>query len=393
MNRPTILTTINYYLPGFRAGGPLQALANAVEWLGDEFCFRIITQDRDAGVDQPYAGCTPGIWTTVGKAEVMYLAPQQQGLRQWRRLIHSTPHDFLYLNSFFAPSFTIRPLMVRRFAGRYSAPVLLEPRGEFGPDAIRHRSGKKRLYLAAAGRSGLLNGVSFLATTDTEAADIRRELPHARVFVAPNLPPAIQAAAEMPPCRAKSNGELKILFLSRIHPIKNPEAAVRAVGELNGNVQLHVYGPIEDESLWRRCQAAASRWPPSRRLFYHGPLAKEFVTGVMQTHDVLLLPTLGENFGYVILEALMAGLPVVISDRTPWRGLSERGVGWDLPLEQPHRFAATLQQLVEMPTADFHALRARAWSYGRAQSDRSSEGIAQVRDVFGRLLYDVRTAA
>ena len=60
------------------------------------------------------------------------------------------------------------------------------------------------------------------------------------------------------------------------------------------------------------------------------------------THDLLILPTQGENHGYVIQEALLSGCPVLISDRTPWRGLAALGVGADLPLEQPERFVAWL---------------------------------------------------
>jgi glycosyltransferase involved in cell wall biosynthesis len=56
----------------------------------------------------------------------------------------------------------------------------------------------------------------------------------------------------------------------------------------------------------------------------------------------LFLPSLGENFGHVIVEALSAGCPILISDRTPWRGLAERGVGWDLPLEDPAGFRGVI---------------------------------------------------
>ena len=53
-------------------------------------------------------------------------------------------------------------------------------------------------------------------------------------------------------------------------------------------------------------------------------------------HHVFLFPTLGENFGQVILEAMTAGCAILISDATPWRGLQEKGYGWELPLAQPN---------------------------------------------------------
>src|SRR4051812_11201747 len=47
--KPCILTFSRFYLPGFRAGGPIRSISRLVECLGDEFQFRIVTADRDAG--------------------------------------------------------------------------------------------------------------------------------------------------------------------------------------------------------------------------------------------------------------------------------------------------------------------------------------------------------
>jgi glycosyltransferase involved in cell wall biosynthesis len=47
------------------------------------------------------------------------------------------------------------------------------------------------------------------------------------------------------------------------------------------------------------------------------------------------MPTLGENFGHIFLEALAAGCPLMISDRTPWLELEAKGIGWDLSLDKP----------------------------------------------------------
>lgn len=44
------------------------------------------------------------------------------------------------------------------------------------------------------------------------------------------------------------------------------------------------------------------------------------------------MPTFNENYGHAIVESFVAGLPVVISDRTPWRNLEKINAGWDIPL-------------------------------------------------------------
>ena len=70
-------------------------------------------------------------------------------------------------------------------------------------------------------------------------------------------------------------------------------------------------------------------------------------------NHLFFLPTLGENFGHIILEAFCAGCPVLISDQTPWRDLEEKGVGWNLPLDQPELFREVLQRFAGMENAEY----------------------------------------
>ena len=66
----------------------------------------------------------------------------------------------------------------------------------------------------------------------------------------------------------------------------------------------------------------------------------------------------------MILEALCAGCPVLISDQTPWRGLEGKDVGWDLPLDRPEMFRQVLQRCVDMNQGEYAKLSKRAREYG-----------------------------
>ncbi len=101
----------------------------------------------------------------------------------------------------------------------------------------------------------------------------------------------------------------------------------------------------------------------------------------MREHDLFFLPTLGENFGHVILEALCAGCPVLISDQTPWRGLEEKGVGWDLSLSKPEMFREVLQRCVDMNDEEYMKWSERAREYG-VNVSRDDNVVKQNRQLF-----------
>ena len=56
------------------------------------------------------------------------------------------------------------------------------------------------------------------------------------------------------------------------------------------------------------------------------------------------MPTLGENYGHAIFEAMTTGVPVMISDQTPWRNLEQMKVGWDIPLQMKDKFREAITQ-------------------------------------------------
>ena len=102
----------------------------------------------------------------------------------------------------------------------------------------------------------------------------------------------------------------------------------------------------------------------------------------LEGHHVFLFPTLGENYGHVIQEALSAGCVTLISDRTPWQDLEESGVGAAIPLEKPERFVDWLRRYAVMDAESFQELSDRAIRYAHEHSNL--EQMAQkYREMFG----------
>lgn len=381
-NMPVALVLVGTYLPGYKAGGPIRSVANLVATLGSGFDFRIATMDRDLGDAKAYPGVEAGRWVGVGKARVMYQSSGLWGVWQMVRLLWGVDREtVLYLNSFLARRFSLLAVWMCWLGLCRPRSVVLAPRGEFSTGAIGIRSGRKRLYIRVANWMGWYDGVIWHASSEFEAADIRREFPdccrdeaavpsgfpHGRktglVAVASNLPTANLAEGARE--RSKPAGELRVVFVSRVSPKKNLKEALRALTGIGGSVTFSICGPREDRDYWVECERVIDELPANVRVEYMGEVAHEDVGRVFAEHDLFLFPTLGENYGHVICESLAAGCPVLISDRTPWRGLDALGVGWDLPLEEPERWREVLQRCVDMGEEEHRAMSERAMEYAR----------------------------
>jgi glycosyltransferase involved in cell wall biosynthesis len=167
--------------------------------------------------------------------------------------------------------------------------------------------------------------------------------------------------------------------------MKNLAGALRLLGALRGRVTFDIYGPLEDPAYWQECQDLISPLPPNINVKYCGTVPYPNVRNVLSGYDLFLLPTLGENFGHAISDALVAGCPVLISDQTPWRDLERLNVGWDLPLDQPAVLQEALQRCIDMPPEDHTALCARAHAFGLQRSE-DPEVLTQNRNLFLRAL-------
>jgi hypothetical protein len=98
---------------------------------------------------------------------------------------------------------------------------------------------------------------------------------------------------------------------------------------------------------------------------YCGEVNPDQVPLVISAHDLLFQPSLGENFGHVIMEALINARPVLVSDRTRYRNLETEGVGWDVALDQPQRYREVLEACVRMDSAEWRRLSEAAQIYAR----------------------------
>lgn len=388
-HRPTILVFVNHYLPGYKAGGPIQSIANLVAHFGNEFIFRIVTSDRDAGDSAPFTDIAPETWHSVGKAFVMYLAKSEQHLGRFRNIFQSTPHDLVYFNSYLHPRFTTLPLIARNLSRRPRRPVLLAPRGEFSAGALALGTTKKKSFMVAANLARLHKGVIWHASNDHEVEDIRKSMGAVPIRVASDLPRPIP---KHPPqhTNRKPGDPVRIIFLSRISPMKNLHFLLEVLRKVRFPVRLQIVGSISAPDYWSQCQDIIRSLPPHITAMHAGDVKPTEVPRLMAENDLFALPTLGENFGHVVIEALQAGTPVLLSDRTPWMDLSDKGAGWTLPLSDQDGFLKAIEKVATEPTAETRLRRDSAFSYARHFHEGDAL-LAENRQIFRDLAHRVQS--
>lgn len=377
--KPSVLVFVDWFYPGYLAGGPVQSIVSLVEQLKDEIDFWVVTRDRDLNSKDPYAGVIRDAWSdSLLGCKVYYASPEKFGKRRITALIREGTFSMVYVNSLFSKMYSILPLLVLKQKFRH-IPVVLAPRGMFSKGALSLKAYKKKGFLFYAKHSGLHKHVIWHAASAQERGEIRKGIgEHAIIHSIPNLPRKITCHTKPP----KIKGELRLFYSSRISEVKNTLFALEALNLVkSAKVRFHVFGLIENEAYWKKCREAIANLPQNITVEYKGTYSQQEAGKVFENEEVLLLPTLNENFGHSIVESLICGCPVIISDRTPWRDLKQFGAGYDLPLHDKLQFANAIENYAAMTEAEFDVCRKQAIHYIEQKTDRKKT-LALYKELF-----------
>src|SRR5665647_63943 len=102
-----VLIFIDWFLPGYKAGGPIQSIANLVNHLGSELDISLITSYKDLGESMPYPDLEFNSWQIRENYRVMYLDESHQQLKQYNELMNGQDYDSVYFNSMLTDSLTL----------------------------------------------------------------------------------------------------------------------------------------------------------------------------------------------------------------------------------------------------------------------------------------------
>ncbi len=355
----SVLIFVDWYLPGYKAGGPIQSIKNIVAQLATETNFYIVTSDRDLGDTEAYPNLALNVWIKTETYSILYTSPEKRKKGDYKKIIQGINPSVIYLNSMFSISFSLIPLLA---AKSLMKKTILAPRGMLGSGALSLKPIKKKTYLALFILFRLDKGIIFHATAKEEMEEIKRVFGlDTKIKIASNLP-GIPSGYTY---RNKEKNTLNVFFLSRINEKKNFLGAVEALRNVNSTHKINftIIGPVDGEDYWEKCQLAISQLKDSIQCTYLGAVANTDLKEILLSQHVLLLPTLNENYGHVIMESWQYGCPVIISDQTPWKNLEIQHLGHEIALEDTANFSKALERISSYTQEEFDFISLKSYEY------------------------------
>lgn len=323
-----VLHVIEVYPPAdFYTGPPHQVHRLARELPATHVDVRVVTTNANGpdAIDLPAAR-----WIEFEGVPVYYgRRLPGMGLLSWdawRMIVREAANaDLIHVTGLFSWI----NLAVASRARRVGVPVVVSPRGSLDPEALVFSARKKAWFFRMGGLRALQEAAAFHVTSHMEREYVEAFSPGARIGLVPNgvAVPTDEALARWtsPPAAAKT-----ALFLGRIHPKKNVVPLVRAwasIAPRHLEAKLVLAGP-DDHGHRAEVERTIATLGVARSVRCAGFVGGEELSRLLATSVCLVLPSLTENFGNVVAEALAHRVPVIASTGTPWGGLRDRDCGW-----------------------------------------------------------------
>lgn len=214
---------------------------------------------------------------------------------------------------------------VARYARRTGRPYIVAPRGMLYPQALAHHALRKKAMLALYQRRVFAGAACVQATCEEEMRHYRALGFTNPVAVLPN-PIDIRGIVDR---EIPAKPVFRVGYLGRLHPRKRVERLIYAFHELGDELRdarLVIIGGGDAEY-----QAFLEN--EAKRLGVENVTFTGFLTGQEKDEQItalslLMVPSDFENFGNIVVEALVRGVPVAASKGMPWQVLEQHRCGW-----------------------------------------------------------------
>ena len=361
----TVFISIDWFHPAYKAGGPVQSIANLVEqYCHEQVNFKIFCSNTDfdgiANIGVPFDE-----WYQYNQyTQVWYASKKTLSIDLIKRTINNTNPDLILIIGIFSWYFNLVPLLFC-----HSPMKVISVRGMLHPGALSQKYFKKQLFLVLCRFFNFSSRYYFHATNVKEKSFIRQVFGnHSRVYIAGNFP---RVFAFQPVYQKRANS-LKMVSIALISAMKNIELVLDALQYCTRQVSYDIYGSIKEEKYWQNCLDKIKSLPSNIVVNYHGGLNPLKVENSLQLYDLFILPSKSENFGHSIFEALSAGKPVITSHFTPFNDLNNHYAGSNVSVDNISEMTKSINFFAAMPQEEFVKWNIGARQYAATRIDQQA---------------------
>ncbi len=200
---------------------------------------------------------------------------------------------------------------------------------------------------------------AVIVCNQTEAQLLRQKYPNQRVLVQPHGVPAAEyerdRRAEARRAFPQIAGRPMFLMAGRIDKVKNQHwVAEQFAGVVRRHPEalLVIAGSVTDPPYARLLEQTIRELGLGKNILLTGPLPSgdPRLVGLFQEARALVLPSLSETFGLVILEAWASGAPVISSRTSGALGLVKEGEnGWLFDVAEQDGFHRAMHAVLAAP--------------------------------------------
>lgn len=342
-----LLIMASLFYPQKKGGGPPISIKNLVDSIYDKFEIYIISKNHEINETKPLSNINDG-WNIFDFGKVYYFGYGTRTNNKLEKLITEINPDIIYQNSFFSYDDMIPVL---KYAKKNMKKVIIAPRGEFYPKRLCIGLAKKKIYKMSLNAFGLLKNVYFHGTGEEEVQYIADfiGIDKSKIYNINNLSIVFANDIKI----TKQSGALKLVYIARIHPSKNLLGAIKYLRNLDGEIRYDIYGSIEDKEYWKLCENEMKKLSSNIKVKYMGYIEHDKVAETVLKYHVFYMPTTGENYGHSIVESLLTGRPVIISDTTPWNDISDHNCGYAIEFGNEQKFKNAITKFILMDQQNY----------------------------------------
>lgn len=261
--------------------------------------------------------------------------------------------DCVHLHAIWSPS----NAQLAKICLRLDRPYIITIHGMLDDWSMSSKIAKKRLFLRMFGRSMIERAAAAHCCSEEELRQSRKWYPKGKPVVIPlavDLGPFREPPGREPAERAFpviADGTPLVLFLSRLHPVKGVDLLIDAMALLRERsvASRLVVAGTGDEEIVEQLKQQTTRQGLGDRVHFVGMVRGVEKVSLYEAADVFVLPSLHENFGFVLPEALATRTPAITTRYVGLWDELERGGGVLVADRTPEALAGAIQELLEDP--------------------------------------------